>query len=85
MLQASAAPGLPGPGTSAGRAGQEGTKAARLREGARRGEERAQPEQPGAEAAGERASEWEVREGRGVGGAGLEREEGGERVPKTGC
>ena len=33
----------PGPGPGARRAGQEGTKAARLREEARRGEERAQP------------------------------------------
>lgn len=62
------------------RAGQEGTKAARLREG--RGGERSarSQEKPGAEAAGERASEWELREGGGAGGrrASLERE-GGER------
>lgn len=62
MLRASAAPGLPGLGTSAGRAGQEGTKAARLREGARRGEERAQP---GATWSG---GSW--RESQRVGGAG---------------
>lgn len=62
MLRPSAAPGLPGPGTSAGRAGQEGTKAARLREGARRGEERAQP---GATWSG---GSW--RESQRVGGAG---------------
>ena len=30
MLRPSAAPGLPGPGTSAGRAGQEGTTVSRL-------------------------------------------------------
>lgn len=70
MLRVSAAPGLPGPGTSAGRAGQEGTKAARLREGARRGEERAQP---GATWSG---GSW--RESQRVGGAGGARG-GGER------
>lgn len=86
MLRPSAAPGLPGPGTSAGRAGQEGTKAARLREGARRGEERAQP---GATWSGGSWRESQRVGGaggaRGGGDAGLEREEGGERAPKTGC
>ncbi|CAN0469090.1 unnamed protein product, partial [Rangifer tarandus platyrhynchus] len=81
----------PGPGTSARPAGQEGTEAARLREGARRREERAPPERPGAEAAGKAASEWEPREGGQEAGRGRrgreERQarEGRRGARKTGC
>lgn len=81
----------PGPGTSARRAGQEGTKAARLREAARRGE--------GARAAGRDPERRQLesqpasgscgRDG-GAGGEGARGEEsqsreGRRRAQKTGC
>lgn len=81
----------PGPGTSARRAGQEGTKAARLREAARRGEERAQPGETrsgGSWRASQRvgaAGGTGGRGGEGARGEESQSREGRRRAQKTGC